>query len=826
MYVQIAPLHADVSAGTAAVFTVTVANPTAIIEGYRVQVFGLDRQHVTVTPERLAVFPDETGTAELFITLPDDFPAGMRSFTVQVQSETDPENFQLVQLSLNVASIPNVILRVDPASVTGGKRATYSLIVHNVGNTAVRAVPDGIDPEEKATISFLPGEVSLGPGRREVIEAQVYSKRPWVGSPKPHMFTFAVDTPTRIETVASFIQKPRIGRMLIALMGLILAAGVFAIVLSKAFNSVVDEASVDPKMLDEALANEDENRAEQAVVSVDPETIAGKVVLVTDQSVGVPGVQAALFNDGNTVLPVATAATAKDGSFAFTKLDENGKYLLRFTGAGFNDTWYPKEATPAGAQVLSPGTAPNPLPPVALAGQPGSVRGKVITDDVGGVTATLRVTGQIEPELTPAVVQQVQAGADGSFVFENLPSPSDYELIIEKPGLVTATMAIPLGPGENVEGLEIPLREGDGEISGMVTDGSIPLGAVTVTASDGTNTIETVTLTSGEVGTFILHELPAPAVYSVTVTREGYRSESRSITLGPSDSDTHEVSGVDFVLAPSVGSIAGTVTTSDGAPLGGVEVQVTGGGFEAKTTTISQGTGTGTYEFTNLPAPITYTVSFTKEGYIPQVRLEDVDTLDGTATKTGIDAAMSIAAVAVRGSVKDVAGNLLPRADVVLTNGDETRTLQTADQPAGQFEFSNVEPGAYTLTASLKGTNPSVVLVNVVAAQQVAPLELRLEAQASLSGVVHRIPAANPIEEAFPGAVVRLYRPGDFPLGNPMRETVTDAAGQYAFTELAAPDDLVVAVFLSSLSADAVGSQLVSTIPSQNVTVPTFVIPV
>ena len=56
-------------------------------------------------------------------------------------------------------------------------------------------------------------------------------------------------------------------------------------------------------------------------------------------SKGVAGVQAVLYDSGDGTNPVATAATADDGSYAFAKLSA-GTYRLRFTGAGFTDLWY------------------------------------------------------------------------------------------------------------------------------------------------------------------------------------------------------------------------------------------------------------------------------------------------------------------------------------------------------------------------------------------------------------------------------------------------------------------------------------------------------
>jgi hypothetical protein len=232
--------------------------------------------------------------------------------------------------------------------------------------------------------------------------------------------------------------------------------------------------------------------------------------------------------------------------------------------------------------------------------------------------------------------------------------------------------------------------------------------------------------------------------------------------------------------------------------------------------------------------PATYTITFSREGLVSQTRLVDLDPLAGRGSAGGIDARMVSSTAIVRGLVRSAGGLPVAGATVQLNDGSETRGLLSANDPLGRFEFADVEPGAYTLTASLPGTSPAVLLVNVIAAD-IVDLPVNLEPQASLFGRVLVLdpttgqfvpfgPCPVPPTAGPPcGAVVRLFDADDFP-GLPSQAVAgvaTDGNGGYTFPSLPAPDDFVVSVYVGE-ATDPLDSVLVQTQPSQAAEVPTF----
>ncbi len=807
MYATVTPAHVEVPLGQVVELVLSVGNTADVIDGFTVRLFGLDSSWVTMTPQRLSLFPGDTGTVAIEVRLPDSFPAGIRQLSVHVQSENDPSVFELTTVTLDVGGHPRLTLSVDPTQVTGGSNAQFGLVVTNHGNSIVDVIPDALDPEDLAEFEFAPVSAHLLPGEQAVFRAEVTAPRPWVGQPAVRMFTFAACAPEKVESIATFVQRPRISRWLLSLLGLITAAAVFAAVLSRTLSGVVDEAKVSDAIVNEALANGESGGVR---VPTNPASVTGKVVSATTGT-GIAGVQAELFRDDNAEVAVASAATGDDGAYAFGRLS-GGTYRIKFSGAGFAEMWFEDGRTFAeGADVTVPAGEGAELPDVTLGGDPGSVSGRVIAADVTGATVRL-VVPSVATEGGTAQVATVDVSADGSFTLADVPTPANYQLVVERTGNATETRAVVLGPGEAIDDLEIRLREGNGVITGHVTAGGQRLGGVEIDATDGTTSVSTVSITDGDVGGFVIRGLAVPGRYTVTFTREGYTTESRTVAI-----DSADPVPLDVTLSSSLGAVSGTVNAATGGPLGGVAVTVTGGEEPVVTSTISQGASAGTWSVDALAAPGSYTVTFAKPGYVSQTRLV---TLTGAGAATsGVDAALVRDTASVTGQILDALGQPLALAGVELTDGVTTRSVKTAADPPGRFGLTGVAPGSYTLTVTFTGATP-VVQVVTVQAGETRDLQLQLGRQAALTGRVIRLDGS-----PYPGLEVRLLDPSSFPSTSTNVPKVTTLAdGSYTFTNIAAPADFVVAVYASSASVDALDAELVASVPGAEVILPDFVI--
>ena len=502
MHVSAWPDAVTVDSGGVAQVTVVVTNTTEVIDAYSIDVLGMDATWVTSSADRISLFPGESEQVDLTITIPHGYPAAERLLTITVRSKNDAEQFRLATVAMTIPPVASTSITLDPTIITAGRSAAYGLVLSNDGNAPVRAVGFGLDPEELANFRITPPEVLVAPGQTEVLQIQAKGGRSWFGNPCARMFTVGVEAEQRVETIATFIQRPRISRWVLTLLGLLAAATVFAFVLSHTFDRVVKEASVDEGVLDQALRT---GEAGGAVVPANPGTVTGVLTTSTNReliaaadgasglragdggptALGVAAVQVELFLADDPTLPLASAATDDTGRFTLANLGE-GKYLLLMSGAGYPDVWFvdggPSVDSPADASPITVELGkPKDLGEIQIGGIPVTIEGTVGGDAAGAVLKLVR-TGVLDPDV-PALLAEVTIGADGSFTLPDIPSPADLEMIVEKPGFAPVRRKVTLQPGDQPGDISIQLPPAEGQVTGRVVGTNGPLGGVTITAT-------------------------------------------------------------------------------------------------------------------------------------------------------------------------------------------------------------------------------------------------------------------------------------------------------------------------------------------------------
>jgi 5-hydroxyisourate hydrolase-like protein (transthyretin family) len=467
------------------------------------------------------------------------------------------------------------------------------------------------------------------------------------------------------------------------------------------------------------------------------------------------------------------------------------------------------EAAPAPA--ATPQLAPSPQDVAAGGIDPRSVqqRQAVVSTSASG-TATGTATGTAQPG---GVLTTVPIAGDGLFSVTNLPSPGVYDLIVSKVGYATDTQRIDLAGGEARTGVILRLSTGDGLISGTIVGPNGPIGGAVVTATTGTTSVKTLSVTTpSALGTFTLRGLVTPASYTVSVSMDGFTTVTSNLSL----SADQQLTDVRLALSKASGTLAGIVTTvSDGKPAGGVTVTVAAGN-QTVTTVTQSGAGAGTWAIANLPIPGSYTLTFSRADLQSQtvaVAIDAAGQVTGTSSASGaVNVAMRSAYASVIGVVRQqFPSGLQPigEATVSLTSGNNTYTVATASIPIankGHYVIDDVVPGTYTISASSKGTSPTTEIITVTAGQ-VLTQNIQLIQPASISGVV----TLDGVPQV--GYDVDLYVSTNYP--NTVTATVTtDATGHYSFTNVDAPQAYVLSVRSPSSGPLATGT--IALQPSQS----------
>lgn len=880
MRVDVTPRRAEIVPGHPQPLTITIANTSNVIGGYAIRVLGADPGWVQLQTDRVSLFPDQTDTVQLTVTAPVGVPAGPRRIAVQVRELNPPERSTIVELDLEVPAARSVRMRVDPLTVTAGHRATFSVIVENTGNTMLNARLGGDDPENKVRFTFNPEAVTLAPGEHAVADLKATAPRHVTGSPTVRMlglylddvptdsfFTAAADaddlaTPARGDTPplanATFLQRAVLARGALSLLGLLAAVTVFAVLITLAMSRLVGQSTADRNLALQIAA------AQQNSPATGTSGVAGTVRLLTSGD-PVPAVAVSVFDASDTSTPVATTATDSKGSYRVTNLAA-GKYKLSFRGAGFIQLWYPGATSDADAKTvtLTTGQLQAGLD-VTLGGVPASIGGKVTGDDVADATVYLETTGTgatggtsaasahggllASPLMTGgtgsapgtpgngvpgggtgAVVTSVPVGSDGTFSIVNVPSPSVYELVVTKAGYATSTQRIDIGAGENRSGVQLQLSLGDGLIAGTVSSPTGPLGGVTVTATAGQSSADTVSLSVGDVGAFTLRSLPTPASFTITASKPGYASQTLTLSLAAGQ----KLTGVAITLSTSSTALDGAVTAG-GAGATGVIVTATNGQLTVSTVTETTPTP-GHWQLGGLPVPGTYTVTFSRSDLSAQTISIDLGSTgaitsgsqvaqlgtDGSINTTMHSATEDVFGTVTQTGAAGCSGGRLGEATVTLTSGTSTYTTTTASSPGAQcgaYYFDRIPPGTYTLTVSAgTGTSPSSRVLTLAASDTPKQADVTLASPASLSGTLSATDSNGHAVKSC-GWTVNLYAEDQYPTVVSDRTTTTCSGsavnGTFSFAGVAA-GTYVVEVRLTPGSS-ALASKVVRVGPSETV---------
>lgn len=383
-------------------------------------------------------------------------------------------------------------------------------------------------------------------------------------------------------------------------------------------------------------------------------------------------------------------APGVDGIWRITDIPLRQSYEVLFSKPGFDTQSF----------VLTPPDSGEPVDlDVELAPAIGAIRGRVIGPNgpLGGADISI-TDGALTFETTADT-----DGDIGVFLLERLSTPGVYTLTAQLRGYGTEVVQVELGAGEQRSNVDILLTRGVGTITGRVVDETgRPLSGVAVSATNGSNSRETSSLTDGDIGFYSLPQLDVGTTYTINVALDGYSFSTRRVPVNGS------IGGVNFVLVRSTSTIAGQVNSSGGGGVVAAGVTITSGDLEFRTSTTNA--PDGFFEVDDLP-PGNYTVTVehfehqTATEFLVVVAGQDPPSLQITLTE--LDGVPNVGTgelvvEVIDPDAEDAAER--PVAAIItlaLTNGNTI--VPTPTEPASTVRIQNIPPGTYTLTASAEG---------------------------------------------------------------------------------------------------------------------------
>lgn len=778
-------------------FVVTVTNALHLVDAYTVRVLGVDPDWVTVDQERLQLFPGTVGEFQVRVDLPDDFPSGRRTLTIQVLSDLAPTKPTLLTLILDIDAQARVSMVVDPVLAIAGSKAQFAITVTNEGNSAARVELACDDPENNSVSTFDRPVLELGPGEQRSTTMRLKGKRPWFGQPVARILTLSlIGGSPGSERSVTIAHRPRISRIMVSFAGLLLAASVFGIVFSSNLTSVVDSVAIDPALLEQAFGSASPG------AGLAPGQIRGTVV-ARSSGEGIAGATVEVFLADDPTLPVRSVATDEEGVFTVDNMG-TGPFRLRAVAGGFDNRFLGDVAEFLNSLPVpvEPGGTVE-VPGIVLGGQPATLKGSVVGGSVVGARIEVIVPAAATGGVSDATLATLEVDDTGLFEFTGIPAPGEYVLRVRRIGSITTVIRLQLGAGEVREGVTVQLRSGDGEISGVVFDEAGALGGATVKVTSPDVEAGTLTLTTGSVGSFSIPGLLTPASYSVEVSADGFRTQSFTASLVSGQ----KLTDLSVSLEPSTGSVTGVLRSVEGERLGGVSVSLTNGETTWSTSSLTvDDPGTeadeiGTYNVSGIPVPGVYTLTLGGGNYVGSVRNVVLTPL---ARNEVADATLVSAVALVTGTVSDPAGPA-GGVSVIVSDGINTREVRTATSCLdasttclGTYRVEALPPGTYTITYRRTGSTPvsrQAVLaggdsfVSDVKLSSRASIRVRLCSQGTTSSTGVFTCSTGSILVGFQ---TRIWVETEFPGGSPLGSLLTGGDGSAQFNDLDAPLRYVV----------------------------------
>ncbi len=696
-------------AGAKGSIELEVTNLRDVIDGISPRVHGLNPAFYSIPVPYVSVFPDAAETIRVNVELPRSFTTGEHEIVIELRSTVDGEARIEHPLTLVVEPLEEISLKLRPKAARAGSKIEFDAELVNTGNTTIDLLVDGADAERAINVETDPIFVRAPNGATTTTKVMAKGRRPFYGSPVQRTITVTAENSNhQLVDVFQLTQKPRVPAGLGTTVTLAAIITLWAVVFMWAISNIF-ATSAGLKALGEGFAADGPGSLDIAGVNG---TIDGRVVSV--DGVGIPRLTVSALRVGGDGSPIASGATDEDGLYSIPLLP--GSYFVQVSGRGFETRLL--TAAQSGDKPMEIKVDPSasmPVDDIQIAGAAGSVEGQIVAVGLDDTTAPqfelkIRkvVDGLPEDEFLPQG-DASQPDETGVFAITGLPTPADYELQLSATGFGAQRVLFSIeSDNEPVILNTVTLLAGSAEIRGYVlaADGSA-LGNVTVKLNAGDVEMETTTPTTGDVGSYVFGGLASPQTYLLTFTLDGYATEVVALEVGAgADTDAEDVT-----LFAGTGVIGGTVTASDGTPLGGVTVTALGaaGTFEVQSLTDEPA---GSYRVSGLATPGEYAVTFSLEGYVSTTRRIALGPRESEPA-FDVELGEALARISGRAFIGTVGQD---GVTVTLSDGSTTRETVTIDgdvETIGQYVFDGVAAGTYTITFDNEGQMYVLLLGNV-----------------------------------------------------------------------------------------------------------------
>ena len=195
--------------------SVTVQNLGDIVDRFFFQLDDLDSNWYSFSEPGVPLFPNDKAQVQIKFQVPkqEGIKSGAYSFNLRVVSESNAEEYSIVQGSLEVSPLAEFHLDMSPKRVETRKRAEYRITLANSGTSDLTFDLKARDTEEGCRFWFTPQNPVVSAWKTMVVKLTGQPKRrPWLGENKSYNFTLAANVQGKTESKSlngELIYRPR-----------------------------------------------------------------------------------------------------------------------------------------------------------------------------------------------------------------------------------------------------------------------------------------------------------------------------------------------------------------------------------------------------------------------------------------------------------------------------------------------------------------------------------------------------------------------------------------------------------------------------------------
>lgn len=214
--VKLAPSALQVNAGGEPIeASITVQNLGDIVDRFSFRLDDLDPAWYALSESGVSLFPNDRAQVQIRFQVPkkEGIKSGAYPFDLRVSSDSNPEEYSIVQGSLEVSPLAEFHLDMNPKRVETRKRAEYRITVGNSGTSDLTLDLKARDTEEGCSFWFTPQNPVVPAWKTMVVKLTGQPKRrSWLGEKKRYGFTLAANIQGKTESKSlngELIYRPR-----------------------------------------------------------------------------------------------------------------------------------------------------------------------------------------------------------------------------------------------------------------------------------------------------------------------------------------------------------------------------------------------------------------------------------------------------------------------------------------------------------------------------------------------------------------------------------------------------------------------------------------